>query len=136
MADNLYDISAHAAGAAETVGTIGARIVEARENTGLTTPQLARRLGIKAQTLFAWETGKSEPRANRLAMLAGILGVSPGWLLTGHGDAPASIEGPNDLTAMRTEMIALKSSLQANLDELNRMLSNINHMIEPEKKSA
>ncbi len=133
MTDNLYNMSAHASCTADS---IGARIVAARENVGLTTPQLARRLGIKAQTLLAWETGQTEPRANRLAMLAGLLGVSPGWLLTGRGDAPISAEGPSDLTAMRAELIALKSSLQANLDELNRMVSNIDQMIEPEKKSA
>jgi transcriptional regulator with XRE-family HTH domain len=54
----------------------------------LTTSQLARRLGIKTETLHDWETDRSEPRSNRLLTLAGVLNVSPTWLLTGAGEAP------------------------------------------------
>ena len=36
----------------------------------------------------AWENDPSEPRANRLSMISGMLNVSLPWLLHGIGDAP------------------------------------------------
>ena len=60
--------------------SIGRRIVQARQAAGLTTAQLARRLGIRGATLSNWESDKSQPRANRMTMLAGVLNVSPTWL--------------------------------------------------------
>ncbi|MEX0347682.1 MAG: helix-turn-helix domain-containing protein [Rhizobiaceae bacterium] len=68
--------------------TLGGRISRAREACGMTTAQLARRLGIKTATLQSWESDRSEPRANRLATIAGILNVSLTWLIHGIGDAP------------------------------------------------
>ena len=45
---------------------------------------------IKTGTLRNWEDDLSEPRANRLSMLGGILGVSLRWLLTGAGEGLAA----------------------------------------------
>ena len=42
---------------------------------------IARRLGIKVETVNKWENDLAEPRANKLQMLAGILNVSLTWLL-------------------------------------------------------
>lgn len=58
------------------VATFGDRVAAARENAQMTQAALAKRLGVKHATLRAWEDDLSEPRANRLSMLAGILGVS------------------------------------------------------------
>jgi transcriptional regulator with XRE-family HTH domain len=69
----------------EDMATFGDRVAAAREALGLTQAQLARRLGVKAQTIDAWEADRSEPRANRLQMLAGLLNVSIMWLMTGEG---------------------------------------------------
>lgn len=76
---------------AETT-TLGDRLTGAREAAGLGQPDLAKRLGVKVKTIRAWENDQSEPRANRLGMLAGILGVSMMWLLSGQGEGP---EGPD-----------------------------------------
>ncbi|GIT93065.1 transcriptional regulator [Jannaschia pagri] len=65
--------------------TFGDRLTGAREAAGLGQPELARRLGVKVKTLRAWEGDQSEPRANRLSILCGILNVSLVWLLTGQG---------------------------------------------------
>jgi DNA-binding transcriptional regulator YiaG len=46
--------------------TLGARIVLAREDQHLSTSQLARRMGIQTETLRNWETGRKQPRSNRL----------------------------------------------------------------------
>ena len=61
----------------------------ARDATGLTVAQLARRVGVKTATIQAWESDRSQPRANRLATLAGVLNVSLSWVLHGIGTAPA-----------------------------------------------
>jgi len=69
--------------------TLGERICKARDASGLSTAQLARRLGIKTGTLHSWESDRSEPRSNKLVLLAGVLNVSPTWLLVGRGTPPA-----------------------------------------------
>ncbi|MEM8871483.1 MAG: helix-turn-helix transcriptional regulator [Pseudomonadota bacterium] len=69
----------------EATATFGDRIVAARDAMGMTSAQLARRLGIRPQTLTSWEHDRSEPRANKLQMLAGVLNVSMIWLMSGDG---------------------------------------------------
>jgi HTH-type transcriptional regulator, cell division transcriptional repressor len=66
--------------------TYGDRITWAREAAGLSSSDLARRLGVRLTTVEAWENDRAEPRANRLQMMAGMLNVSLRWLLTGMGD--------------------------------------------------
>ena len=66
--------------------TFGDRLSAAIEKSGMTQKLVAKRLGIKLVTLKSWEQDISEPRANRLSMLAGLLGVSVMWLLHGEGD--------------------------------------------------
>lgn len=68
--------------------SMGARIADARACSNLTTAQLSRRLGVLTETMSAWQNGTAQPRASRLAMLAGVLGVSPAWLLVGRGAGP------------------------------------------------
>ena len=69
--------------------TFGDRLAGAREASSLSQGELAKRLGVRMQTLRAWENDLSEPRANRVQMLSGLLNVSLVWLLTGEGDGPA-----------------------------------------------
>jgi HTH-type transcriptional regulator, cell division transcriptional repressor len=100
----------------DTTSTFGDRLVLAREAMGLGQGQLARRMGVKLQTLRNWEEDRAEPRANRLQMLAGMLNVSMGWLMSGRGTAPS--DGPpvhdsgvapllDDLRALRHEQLRL-----------------------------
>ena len=70
----------------EDVATFGDRLAAAREAAGLKRAEFARRLGVKKITIADWEGDISEPRANRLQMMAGLLNVSVGWLLMGEGD--------------------------------------------------
>ncbi len=72
----------------EESATFGDRLAAAREAVGLTQEEFSRRLGIKLKTVEAWENDMSEPRANRLQMMAGLLNVSIRWLLTGEGAGP------------------------------------------------
>jgi transcriptional regulator with XRE-family HTH domain len=80
MIDDWYDPEAT---------TFGDRLTGAREAAGLNQVELARRLGVKVQTVRAWEDDRSEPRANRVSMLAGLCNVSLVWLMTGEGDGPS-----------------------------------------------
>ncbi len=91
----------------EQVATFGDRLAGARESAGMKQKELARNLGVKKDVIVAWENDAKEPRANRLPILAGLLGVSLSWLLTGRGQGPdgpsdaiapgATIESPDDL---------------------------------------
>lgn len=96
---------------AETT-TFGDRMTGAREAAGLSQSDLARRLGVKVKTIRAWENDMSEPRANRLQMLAGLLGVSIMWLLNGQGDGlegpEVPVEMPDDLTEILKDLRTMR----------------------------
>jgi transcriptional regulator with XRE-family HTH domain len=95
----------------EDSATLGDRIAAAREAAGLSAKALAQNLGVKTETLARWEEDRADPRANRIQMMAGILGVSLSWLLTGKGEGP---DGPVDAARTDLEIIGL-------LDEVRRL---------------
>ena len=109
----------------QTVGdpddTLGGRIVYAREAQNLTTSQLARRLGIKTTTLQGWETDRAEPRSNRLITLAGMLNVSPTWLLMGSGARPGAALSASDMQQLRGTVTRLRKQVETLADELDRL---------------
>jgi transcriptional regulator with XRE-family HTH domain len=84
-----HDLPVPVTDAAAAEDTLGGRIVHARETAGLSTAELASRLGVTEETMANWENDRAEPRSNKLNTLAGLLGVSPTWLLAGRGAAPA-----------------------------------------------
>ena len=63
--------------------TTGSRIELARTQLGLSLAQAAQRVGVKRKTLENWENDRSEPRADKLVKLAGVLQVPLVWLFTG-----------------------------------------------------
>ena len=105
--------------------TFGDRVAAARDATSMTQQQLAKRLGIKLAPLKAWEGDLSEPRANRLSMLAGLLNVSITWLINGEGegvDSPeVAPEISQELSDLLLEMRTLKSTLKESSDRLGRL---------------
>lgn len=108
--------------------TLGGRISTARDALDMSVPQLARRLGVKTETISAWEGDRSEPRANRLIMLAGILGVAPTWLLSGFGSAPASQSLNSALGVVTLQLAKLKEQHQrtaAAIDALEREIGTL-----------
>ncbi|MDW4550505.1 helix-turn-helix transcriptional regulator [Defluviimonas sp. D31] len=96
--------------------TFGDRLAAAREASGLSQADLAQRLGVKTRVIEHWEADAKEPRANRLQMLAGMLGVSLMWLLTGEGDG---VEAPGEA---ETEAAQVKGVL-AEIRELRAAMS-------------
>ncbi|MEM9349287.1 MAG: helix-turn-helix transcriptional regulator [Pseudomonadota bacterium] len=97
--------------------TLGDRIVAAREAVELSQEDLAERLGIKLRTLKDWEDDLSEPRANKLTKLAGVLNVSFRWLMTGQG---ADLM-PSDGVVSLEEVAALRAKLSEALEMLARI---------------
>jgi len=97
--------------------TFGDRVAGARAATGMSRSQLARRLGVKKSTVVGWENDLSEPRANKLSMLAGLLNVSIIWLLTGTGAAgtvaPSETVSLPDISALTTELREIRAVLLA-----------------------
>ncbi len=110
---------------AETA-TFGDRVAGAREALGLDQAGLARRLGVKVKTVRGWENDLSEPRANKLQMLSGVLGVSLMWLLNGEGeglDGPATdevTEAP-EIRALLLELRQIRAEVDEAADRLARV---------------
>jgi transcriptional regulator with XRE-family HTH domain len=105
--------------------TFGDRLVAAREKANLSQQDLAKRLGVKNSTIKSWENDNSEPRANRLSMLAGLLNVSITWLISAEGsgvEAPEkSDEMSNDLLDALKDLTALRVNLLKNIDRINNI---------------
>ena len=84
--------------------TLGGRLSRARDSSGMSAAQFARRLGVKTATVQAWENDRSEPRANRLSMIAGLLNVGLPWLLYGVGEAPPDDPRNDAITVLRGQV--------------------------------
>lgn len=52
------------------------KIKSLREEKGLTQEQLAQKLNLDRSTIAKWETGEAMPRADKLPVLAEVLGCS------------------------------------------------------------
>lgn len=68
---------------------IGQRIKIARNVKSISQQELAKKLGLKTQSIQQWESGRTAPRYKRIEQLAQILEVSASWLygVTGKADA-------------------------------------------------
>jgi transcriptional regulator with XRE-family HTH domain len=77
--------------------TLGGRIWRARDALGLTLAELATRLGLPEAAVDGWERDHAEPETKALFKLAGVLAVSPSWLIAGIGEAPADPEREENL---------------------------------------
>ncbi len=116
--------------------TFGDRVAGAREQAGMSQTELSKRLGIKVATLKSWEDDFSEPRANKLSMMAGLLNVSLPWLLTGEGDGPL---GPGeartlsqDAVSVLSEIHDVRAQLATSSGHLARLEENVREMLKAE----
>ncbi len=106
--------------------TFGDRLAAAREYAQMNQAQLARRLGIKASTLRSWEQDLSEPRANHLSIMAGVLNVSMMWLMNGDGEgleAPSTdnTEVDGDIFALLRDLRDLRVTISQSSEQLGRL---------------
>ncbi|HEV7318936.1 MAG TPA: helix-turn-helix domain-containing protein [Ensifer sp.] len=112
--------------------TLGGRIWRARDAANLSAKELADQLGVRTETVAAWERDRAEPRTNRLFMLAGVLGVTPAWLIAGLGRAPDADADEDKSDGLREQLAQVKKlheqtgkAIAALEMELNRVQQNI-----------
>lgn len=107
----------------ENAATFGDRVAAAREALAMSEDELARRLGVKLKTIQAWEQDTSEPRANKLQMLAGVLNVSFRWLLTGDGEGIEAPQEPlpDDLAGLLTELRQVRAEMARSAERLGKL---------------
>lgn len=111
--------------------TLGRRLILARERAGLSTAQAARRLGVKTGTLNRWQRDESEPRPNRLVMLAQLLGVSPAWLLEGSaGFEPRDIEP--SVADIQDQLAAARRAIE----ELSGIVDGLTDLVEKKTRQS
>ncbi|MEP1588733.1 MAG: helix-turn-helix domain-containing protein [Tateyamaria sp.] len=115
--------------------TFGDRVAAAREAAGMTQKQLSKRLGIRVATLRAWEEDLSEPRANRLSMMAGLMNVSMMWLINGEGEG---LSGPVDTADavtdqtrdILTELREMRADMLARAEQMARLEKRLRATLE------
>ena len=106
--ENSADINWYSNDAA----TFGDRVAAAREARQLSVRMLAKRLGVATKTVEGWENDISEPRANKLQMLSGVLNVSMPWLLTGEGEGlEQDTATPGEVSELLTEIRTLRTEM-------------------------
>ena len=104
----------------------GERLRNAREASGMSQQQMASRLGVKGATVNNWESGKEDPRANRLQMIASLLNVPLLWLIAG------SQQVPDPSTDVDQQQILRQKFAEANgkMTELKNCLEELGLLIE------
>jgi transcriptional regulator with XRE-family HTH domain len=114
--------------------TFGDRVAAAREAADMTQAQVARRLGVKKTTLMGWEQDLSEPRANKLSMVSGLLNVSMSWLLTGEGDGLSEPDELNveigDFSGVLQELSSLRNEMRSNAERAARLEKKLRTLIQ------
>ncbi|MBX9454485.1 MAG: helix-turn-helix domain-containing protein [Mesorhizobium sp.] len=108
--------------------TLGGRLSRARDAVGLSAAQLARRIGVQSSTIQAWESDRSQPRANRLSMLAGVLNVSLSWLLYGVGTSPIEETGAELAESVAFQLDRLKRLHQETAEVIGQIERDLGRM--------
>ncbi|SFE47628.1 Helix-turn-helix [Sulfitobacter brevis] len=114
--------------------TFGDRVAAAREQADMTQAVLAKRLGVRLATLRGWEDDLSEPRANRLSMLAGLLNVSMMWLINGEGEgisAPdTAVNSNSDIAGILAEMREIRTEMLQKAARIGRLEKRLRGVVQ------
>lgn len=103
--------------------TLGSRIQRSRTSAAISVAEAARRLGVKKATYESWEADRSEPRAHHMVRLAGIMGVSPAWIIGGMGEAPDGVSLGEEIKMLQQQVNQLKD-LRNQTDSLIDSMEN------------
>jgi len=72
-----FGVSASASQIGIEIGEpLPARLRRLREECGMSRSELAERTGLSRPTIWAWESGRTQPRQSNLQMLANALGIA------------------------------------------------------------
>lgn len=77
------------------IETIGSRITQLREQSGMSQSDLARRMHVSRASVQSWECGTNYPSTDNLIALAKILHVSTDYLLNISATKTVNIDGYN-----------------------------------------
>ena len=112
--------------------TFGDRLAAAREAAAMSQEDLARRLGVKLDTLRRWEEDLAEPRANRLNMVSGLLNVSMIWLITGEGEGVASPDEdplPSDIDRALVELRSMQTQMKRQAEKMGKLEKHLRALL-------
>ena len=117
--------------------SLGQRIARSRTYLGLSQNMLARRLGVKKQTLENWEADRSSPRSDRFTKMAGILQVPLIWLITGEEVEGSMAPGhtPDETAGIAEKLdhaIQLQQRLSALLIDISADVSRLQRDLDKE----
>ena len=101
--------------------TVGSRIFRARDASGTPAAKIAKTLGVRKSTVEAWENDRSAPRAHHLVRIAGMVGVSPSWLLGGVGEAPGLGGVSEEVRVIRKQLGGIKALFEQTANAINNM---------------
>ena len=99
----------------------GERLKNAREASGMSREAMANRIGVKPATVEKWETGRMDPRANRLQTLASLLNVPLMWLLAGNQQLPDVSGGHSRHEILLQKIGELDTTINRLKTELNEL---------------
>lgn len=119
--------------------TFGDRVAAARDARQMTQKQLAKRLGVGLKTVEGWENDVSEPRANKLQTLSGVLNVSIPWLLTGEGlgvELANEDPSPPEIAEVLAEMRVLRTDLQRSAERLGVLEKRLKGVLSKSAEAA
>jgi transcriptional regulator with XRE-family HTH domain len=103
----------------ELTTDMGRRIRTMLKERAISHARAAVELGVSDQTVRNWCAGRHTPRPDQLDALARLLGVEPGWLLTGVNN----LDEAEVISALR-ELRAKQDEILAAVLEVRRLLVN------------
>ena len=102
---------------------IGARAKELRERLGKTVEEIASAVGVGENTIWRWETGKTQPSGARVSLLADALKSSVDYLLGNTDDPTPSRKIKADLNDKEYRLIDAWRS--GDLQKVMRLLGGL-----------
>ncbi|MBF0176385.1 MAG: helix-turn-helix domain-containing protein [Magnetococcales bacterium] len=92
--------------------TLQKRLIWAREKAGMNKSELARRIGVKPQSVIQWESGRTGIAKRNIMSVAEILQVSPEWLQFGRTVLETTMKNlaPGPATLTRVPLISWKQA--------------------------
>ena len=107
---------------------LGERISRLRSSAGLSTAELARRVGVKGVQMSNYELGRYKPRIAVLGRIAVALGTTTDYLVSGHGGG--------GLELLWSLVNGLPAEQRANLVEFLEALLKVHSLKQQEQRVA
>lgn len=101
---------------------VGSRIEAARELAGMDRAEFGAQVGVRPETVAAWESGERPTRSNKLVLIAGVLGVSLSWLMIGRGEGPSA---PSQPAPLAPELADIRADLEELADRIDQVVQSL-----------